>query len=309
MYNTLEIIGKVTGSPREKCPECGGSELTMDSEVVCSQCGLVIFEHILDPKPEWRAFTFEEKQAKDRVGSPSSLSRFDKGLSTTFQPYKDMKGKLLPVKKQLQMIRLRKWHFRARMHSSIERNLYQAMDVLSRFSDKLHVPKYVEENAALIYRKVLEKGFIRGRSIKGSVAASLYAACRLNQTPRSLKRVVKISGRSQKEISRLYRLIQQELKLKIPIDNPFKYVSKIASKMKLSQGTENLGIELLLKAQQIKSVVGKDPSGIAAAALYIASKLNHEKIIQKELAKAAEVTEVTIRNRYKRLMIDLGLTF
>ncbi|UCH03196.1 MAG: hypothetical protein JSV20_00670 [Candidatus Bathyarchaeota archaeon] len=48
---------------------------------------------------------------------------------------------------------------------------------------------------------------------------------------------------------------------------------------------------------------------MAAAALYIASKMNHEKIIQKELAKAAEVTEVTIRNRYKRLMIDLDLTF
>jgi transcription initiation factor TFIIB len=181
------------------------------------------------------------------------------------------------------------------------------MDALSRFSDKLRIPKYVEENAALIYRKVLEKGFIRGRSIKGSVAASLYAACRLTQTPRSLKKVVEVSGRSQKEISRLYRLIQQELNIKMPIDNPFKYVSKIASKLKLSQRTENLGVELLFKAQKNKSVVGKDPSGIAAASLYVASILNNEKIFQKELAKAAKVTEVTIRNRYKKLMIDLGL--
>ena len=93
----------------------------------------------------------------------------------------------------------------------------------------------------------------------------------------------------------------------MPVDEPAKYVSKIASHMRLSQKTQNMAIRLLEEAKKIQADVGKGPSGMAAAALYIVSIMKGEKITQKKLAKGAEVTEVTVRNRYKRLVIDLGL--
>ena len=93
----------------------------------------------------------------------------------------------------------------------------------------------------------------------------------------------------------------------MPVDDSIKYVPKIASKAELSQTTQNTAIKLLQRAKEKKVIVGKGPSGVAAAALYIASIINGEKITQKKLAEAAEVTEVTIRNRYKRLSKDLGL--
>lgn len=293
-----------------RCPECGGKEFITDPEVgeiTCSRCGLVLQEQMLNQKPEWRAFTPEERKAKIRVGSPTSLKQFDKGLSTTFQPYRDTYGKSLPMKERLKMMRLRKWNIRARMHSSAERNLSQAMYELTRLSDKLHIPKNVEENAALIYRKALDKGLIRGRSIKSIAAASLYAACRLTQTPRSLKDIVEASTRNRKEIARCYRLLQRNLEMNMPVDEPIKYVPKIASKARLDQKTQNLAIELLQKAKKMKAVVGKGPAGMAAAALYIAATMNGENITQRELAKAAGVTEVTVRNRYKGLDKILGL--
>ncbi|MBT3463617.1 hypothetical protein HN451_01405, partial [archaeon] len=46
---------------------------------------------------------------------------------------------------------------------------------------------------------------------------------------------------------------------------------------------------------------GRSPKGIAAGALYIASKINNEKKTQAEIAKVADVTEVTVRNSYKEL--------
>jgi transcription initiation factor TFIIB len=94
----------------------------------------------------------------------------------------------------------------------------------------------------------------------------------------------------------------------MPVDNPAKYVSKIASQSGLSQKTQNRAMEFLEEAKKIKADVGKSPAGMAAAALYIVSIMKGEKITQKELAKAAEVTEVTVRNRYKRLVKDLGLS-
>jgi transcription initiation factor TFIIB len=292
------------------CPECGGSEFVTDmetGEIACSQCGIVLQEGILDQKPEWRAFTPEETRTKARTGPPTSLKRFDKGLSTTFQPYKDTYGRALPMRERLKMMRLRKWNIRSRVHSSAERNLSQAMNELTRLSDKLHIPANVEENAALIYRKALDKGLIRGRSIKSIAAASLYAACRLTRTPRSLKEVAKASTRRRKEISRCYRLLQRELEIKMPFDEPIKYVPKIASFAGLNQKTQNIAIQILQKAKKIKADIGKGPAGIAAAALYIASIMDGKKVTQKLLAQAADVTEVTVRNRYNGLDKSLGL--
>ena len=293
-----------------QCPECGGGQFVTDmetGEIVCSRCGLVLQDEILDQKPEWRAFTPEETRSKARTGPPTSLKRFDKGLSTTFQPYKDSYGRALPMRERLKMMRLRKWNIRARVHSSAERNLSQAMNEITRLSDKLHIPASVEENAALIYRKALDKGLIRGRSIKSIAAAALYAACRLTRTPRSLKEIAEASTRRRKEISRCYRLLQRELDIKMPVDDPSKYISKIASQVGLTQKTQNTAFKLLEGAKEKKGIVGKGPTGMAAAALYIAAIINDQSLTQRELAKAADVTEVTVRNRYKELDRILGL--
>jgi transcription initiation factor TFIIB len=268
---------------------------------------MVLHEELLDRTPEWRAFTHAKRNEKVRVGPSTSLTKYDKGFSTTFQPYRDTYGKALPMKERLKMQRLQKWDIRARMYSSAMRNLSQAMYELKRLTEKLNLPQSVVENAALIYRRALSQRLIRGRSINSIAAASLYAACRLTQTPRSLNTIVEASTKPRKEIARFYRLLQRELKLSMPTDNSDKYLSKIASKVELTQQTQNLAIELLHRAKQIQIDIGKSPMGMAATALYIASIINGHKITQKELAEAAQVTEVTIRNRYKDLDKILGL--
>jgi transcription initiation factor TFIIB len=265
---------------------------------------------MLDRNTEWRAFTPEEIRTKARTGPPTSLKRFDKGLSTTFLPYKDTYGKALPMRERFKMMRLLNWNNRARVHYSNERNLSEAMNELNHLSDKLHIPENIVEDAALIYRKALDKDLIRGRSIQSIAAAALYAACRLTQTPRSLKEVAEASTRRRKEISRCYRLLQRELRITMPMDKPEKYVSKIASKVGLNQETQNTAMRLIQEASKRRGVVGKGPSGLAAATLYIAAKMNGKNITQRDLADAAEVTEVTVRNRFKDLdrILELGLT-
>jgi transcription initiation factor TFIIB len=135
----------------------------------------------------------------------------------------------------------------------------------------------------------------------------VYAACRFTETPRKIKGIVKASSRDRKEVTRCYRLILRELDLRMPIDDPMRYVPKIASKAGLDLKVQNQAIKILQKAKKMKAVVGKSPVGIAAAALYIASVMNDEKFTQEELAKAAGVTEVTVRNRYKGLIKSLDL--
>lgn len=292
------------------CPECGSSILVQSEtgEIVCSQCGLVVSEEAFDRGPEWRAFTPEEKAEKSRVGSPVSILHADKGLPTVIDKVgKDAFGRRVGMETRMQMLRLRRWQTRTQYQSPVERNLLQALAELDRIADKIYLPEDLQEEAAEIYRKALEKGLVRGRSISAIVAAAVYAACRRYDRPRSLKEVAAVSRVKKKDIARCYRLLVQELGLKMPIPDPKNYVSKIAAKAGIPEKTQMEAIRLLDETERRGAVVGKDPIGIAAAALYIACVLTGEKKTQKDIAEAAGVTEVTVRNRYKGLKDALGL--
>jgi transcription initiation factor TFIIB len=295
----------------DKCPECSSTNLVHDydtGETVCSNCGLVLHEQMIDKGPEWRAFTQEEKNSRSRVGIPTSYSVHDKGLSTAIgRVDRDAFGRKLPLSTRLQMWRLRKWQIRSRVHSSVDRNLAQAMAELDRLADKLYIPGPIKEKAAVVYRKALEKGLVRGRSIAAIAAAALYAACRNSETPRTLREIAETSLVDKKDVARCYRLLLRELDIQMPIADPMTYISKIAERTGISGQTQGLAIQILREAKKQRAASGKDPMGLAAAALYIACLQSNEKKTQKDIAEAAGVTEVTVRNRYKSLKRQLSL--
>jgi len=258
--------------------------------------------------PEWRAFTKEEKDSRGRVGIPSSFAIHDKGLSTVIDRVnRDAYGRQLSPERRMEMLRLRKWQIRTRVHSSSDRNLAQAMAELDRLTDRLHVPNGVKEGSAIVYRKALDSGLVRGRSIAAIAAASLYAACRSSETPRTLKEVAGASRIKKKDVARCYRLLLRELEMSMPVEDPVRCVSKIASKAEISISTQQEAIRVLKDARKKGLVSGKDPMGLAAAALYVACVVSGEKKTQKEIAEIANVTEVTVRNRYKGLKESLGM--
>jgi len=308
-------VSKKEGVARQRsvdiCPECGSANLIHDydtGETVCGDCGLVLYEQMMDKGPEWRAFTQEEKASRSRVGVPTSYSVHDKGLSTAIsQVDRDAFGRKLPLSTRLQMWRLRKWQIRSRVHSSIDRNLAQAMAELDRLSDKVYIPPSTKEKAAVIYRKALDKGLVRGRSIAAIAAAALYAACRGSGTPRTLREIADASLVDKKDVARCYRLLLRELNVQMPIADPLTYVSKIAETTGISGKTQGLAIQILREARKRRAAAGKDPMGLAAAALYIACLQTNQKKTQKDIAEAAGVTEVTVRNRYKTLKKQLNL--
>ena len=309
--NITKETPKVHSHLTDNCPECASKNLVHDydtGETICGDCGLVVYEQTMDKGPEWRAFTAEEKTSRSRVGSPTSYSIHDKGLSTTIsQVDRDAFGRKLPVSTRLQMWRLRKWQIRSRVHSSVDRNLAQAMSELERLSSKISISTSIKEKASITYRRALDKGLVRGRSINSIVAASLYAACRKSGAPRSLREISEASLVYKKDVARCYRMLLQELDFHMPMSDPLTYISKIAEKNGISGKTQGTAIAILADARRKRFAAGKDPMGMAAAALYIACLQNSEKVTQKEIADSAGVTEVTVRNRYKALKNQLSL--
>jgi len=286
------------------CPHCGGSKIVSDRETgerVCASCGLVVTDTIMDTGPEYRVFNLQEANDRRRTGTGYSMSIYDKGLSTVIKGDKDASGKRLDFETQRRMRRLQRQDNRSKVNETQARNLSIAMAELDRLASDLHLPQNVKENAAMIYRRALKKDLIRGRSIDAFVAASVYAACRVLGVPRPLKEVTKASKRLHSEVAMTYRLIHKELSLRPPVDGPYKFIPSIAAKLEVNQPTEQLAVRILRKADENKELTGKDPRGLAAAALYMACQETKEKRVQRVIAKAAGTTEVTLRNRYRGL--------
>ncbi len=285
-----------------QCTSCGSEHLVIDyesGEEICGKCGLVVRQNMVNHGPEWRAFSSAEKNSRARTGLGYSYTLYDKGLSTVFRPDRDANGNRLKNETRIQMTRLRRFDNRSKFDETAQRNLSSAMAELDRISTQLHLPKNVKERAALIYRKALKADLLRGRSIDGFVAASLYAACRHLKLPRPLRDITGLSTRTHAEVARTYRLLLKELNLRMPIDGPIKFVPGIASKLNLNTRTEQYAIDLLRAAHEKRGLTGKDPRGLAAAALYKASIETNDKRIQKDIAEAAGTTEVTLRNRLR----------
>ena len=277
-------------------------------EMVCNSCGFVTKERIEETGPEWRSFSAEEKESRSRVGIPTSLAMHDMGLATVIgSEDRDASGKNLTGSVRSAMDRLRTWDGRSQVHEPVDRNLRQAFSELDRLADKLNISDVIVERSAYVYRKALEKGLVRGRSISAIIAASVYAACRVTETPRTLKDVAAASGMKKKDIARCYRLLLRELELRMPVADPVKCVSRIASKAGLTERTRRRAVGILKRAIESRTSAGKDPMGLAAAALYVACVLEGENKTQKDIAESAAVTEVTIRNRYKGLKTTLKI--
>ena len=295
------------------CPECGCKELETDrerGEIVCKQCGLVVEENLIDMGPEWRAFDHEQQSRRTRVGAPTTNTIHDKGLSTMIDwRNKDIYGRDIPARNRAQWYRLRKWQKRIRISGAAERTLAFALSEIDRDASKLNLPRVVREDACTLYRDAVERKLIRGRSIEGVAAATIYTACRRCHVPRTLDEIAEVSRVTKKEVGRTYRLLARKLEIKLPPTSPVDYVPRFASELDLPGYVESRAIEILNIAIEQGLTSGKGPAGIAAAALYIAAMVLNERRNQSDVARVANVTEVTIRNRYKELSkyIDLSL--
>jgi transcription initiation factor TFIIB len=297
------------------CSACkSNSQIITDAEsgeIVCGKCGQVISDKIQEVQPEWRNFALSSDGSsndRSRIGMSTSLARHDMGLSTVIGRIdRDASGQKLDAAMRSTMERLRTWDTRTKVQTPTDRSLKQAFSQLDVLKDKLGLPDAVVEKAAYIYRKAQERHLVRGRTVSGILAAAVYIACREMGISRTLKDMSAHSDVKLKEVARSYRLLYLELDLKIPVVNPTKYIARVANRASLSEKTKRQAAEIMNNVTKREISTGKDPMGLAAAVLYVSCIKTGENRTQSSISEAAEVTEVTLRSRYKDLVNQLHL--
>jgi transcription initiation factor TFIIB len=278
-------------------------------ELIRKDTGEVISDNSPSPEKEWRSFNIEESQNRARVGTPTSLAFHDMGLATKIgNESTDASGNVIDAATRTRMGRLRMWNSRSQSHSPTERNLQHAFSMLSRIKDRLGLPNHVTEKAAYTYRKAQERGLIRGDTIGSVLAASIYVAARQSGVLRTLDDISEISDIKPGEVARSYRRIISELDINVPLIDPRKYIVKVANNLNFDEKIKRKALELMELAQKKNLVVGKDPISMAASIIYLVNLSERKPRTQAEIAKAAGVTEVTVRNRSKELRKKLDVS-
>jgi len=297
---------------KNTCTECGENIFFDENRglLVCESCGLVHSENYIDRGPEWRAFDAEQRKKRTRTGAPMTYMIHDKGLSTMIDwKNKDFYGREIPAKLRGQIYRLRKWQSRIRVSDATERNLTFALSELDRMASNLDLPKNLRECSAKIYRDAVEKHLIRGRSIEGVAAASLYAACRMYKVPRTLNEIAEIARVDKKEIGRSFRFISNELNMNLNPTIASDFLTRFISELGLSTKCQKIAKKIIKMAQDRGLTSGRGPTGVCAAAIYASTLITKEKRTQRRIARISQVTEVTVRNRFSELVeyLNLGL--
>ena len=287
----------------EICSLCDSKALVFDaetSETVCSSCGMVVHDNTESMGPEWRVYSGGDIESKSRTGMPTSLAFHDMGLST-FISYSnvDANGAAISAEQMSKVQRMRRWNKISSNNRSYHRNLKNAFAILSTIKDKLSLNDALIEKSAYNYRKALDRRIIKGRSIRALVVASVYAACRELNVPRTLDEIAETANTDSIFAGKCYRLLVRFLKLHLPVLDSNVYLAKIANKANVSEKTYRRALEMLTAIKENPISHGKDPNALAVAVLYAACLKENEKVSQAQIAVAGDTSIVTLRKRYQ----------
>jgi len=249
-------------------------------EIFCGGCGLVLVQNMTDTSHESSGYTQEDFMKLSRTGPATSLTMHDKGLSTVIGTNNDSTGKALSGKTKYEFNRLRTWDQRSKSRKTA--TLSKAFTLMNGMKTKLGIPDNVVETAAYIYRKAVNAKLTRGRTTVSLVSASLYAACRENNIPRTLDDIAVAGNVERRILSRDLRTIIKKIGLNLNQYDTTSFISKISNNMNLKEKTKRDAFEILKRCEKELITAGKHPVAQAAASLYVLCVMNGEKISQKK---------------------------
>ena len=275
-------------------------------EIACASCGSVILEKAVITGPEQVGLSKEEYESNTRVGKKLTLKLSDMGLSTVIQKSnKDSTGKSLSSENARIFHRLRLWDRNSR-YKQEQKSFNKAFTVLDAIKSKLGLPESVVEKSAYLFRKASAKKILSGRSTIGILCATVYMACRLTNTPRTIQDIANAGNVKRKYLQGVCRFLMLELEINPETFSPIDFVERVANSVGAGNKTRMTSLKMMATVQENGISASKNPMAMAAAVVHLASLENGEKISQIKIAKVSGISAVTIRDRAKEIRQKIG---
>lgn len=286
----------------DTCPECNSRVRTEDGEAVCEHCGLVVDDRPLDHGPDWR-YTSDPDDSERRTGAPLTHRHANRGLSTWMGSCdRDGKGNSIDHGKRRRLRRQRTRQRRAAADATKE-TLSPGLKEVDRLCSELELTDPVAETASVTYRRAVEESLLYGWCYEGIASAAVYIAARNTGAVRTLSEVVAVSYRPERPVARAVRHLQRELGLAVEPPAVTEYVPTVGDDLGLSERVQRLACDLLDAAMAENIHSGRDPSALAASALYTVTLAveGTPPLCQTDVSAAVDVCPLTVRSHFREL--------
>ena len=277
------------------CNVCKSKLVNTGTEIVCAKCGIVVDERLLDNSTD---YDISENGEGGRTGRPQSEGysmQHSTSIGTGSSKLTDGKKHNISGERKSDLLRQAKLDEQQTMKSASQR---KGDNQILRTSNVLNIPQILRERGYEIFHKCLKQKMLAGRTSEIFSAACLFAACREDGQSKTIKDFVNSGNFKKNTFVAYYKIIIQTLEIKSKIISPTTHVSRIASKTEppLNGIIQKQATEII---DQLNENAGKDPVSLAAAALCYVAQLKNAKHTLRQIAMAAELSEVTVRNRIK----------
>ncbi|GBM28502.1 Transcription initiation factor IIB [Araneus ventricosus] len=237
------------------CPYHPDASLIEDyraGDMICSECGLVVGDRVIDVGSEWRTFSNEKADSDpSRVGAAENPLLNGSDLSTvigrgTGDASFDDTG-------------VAKYQNRRTMSSS-DRALINAFREISNMADRINLPKTIVDRANSLFKQVHDGKTLKGRSNDAIASSCVYIACRQEGVPRTFKEICAVSKVSKKEIGRCFKLILKALETSVDLITTGDFMSRFCSNLGLPTSVQRAATHIARKAVELDIVPGLIPS-------------------------------------------------
>lgn len=288
----------------QECLDCGCKDFIEDArtgDIICSGCGCVKSEKLIDHGKEWRSFTALEEKRRARTGLPVTEMIYDKGLPTRIGRLRRGSPGQIEMAERLRRTNLRN------VGNNIERNLKKAFAIMKIICEKMKIGDNAKKEGVKLYRRAVENKLSRGRPMDALICACLFYASKKDEKPRPLGDFFHFAD--ERQIKNCITLLVEELGIKLIPSSPKDFINQFADKGVISEVARLKAYKILNALETIGALPSKDPRGFAAASLYIGCRATPEdkRQTQRDLAVYADVTEVTVRKRIKYIRNKLIL--
>ena len=251
---------------KNTCPIGGRHKPISDliGEVCCQKCGIVL------AKPE--AVDFNPQKG-------------DYGLGGTIGKKGSGFGKIAPNTKYL---------------TSFDKILAIAKKLINAYTQKVSSQKIISSRTLELFKKY--RKLLRGKNTETFAATCLHIACREQGIPSSPIIIAELANVKRDRIVGIFNQIcklDPTIMKGLPLDKADKKVRYVASKANLPEFFSRKAIKILDRIPS--SVTGPNPTGIAAAILYLVCENTTSFVTQKQLAVVTLMNPQTISNSVRLL--------
>jgi transcription initiation factor TFIIB len=180
-------------------------------------------------------------------------------------------------------------------------NSQQILQDFHVLKNSLGLSEMIIDRAKYVIREVNKNGLVRGRTHTTIVAAAVYIACRETENPRPLHYIATIANVKRKILAKYCRTLMNKLYLNLPTIDPSKCIIKLADTINANEKAKRLASVMMNEIVNKGISAGKNPMAIAACILYICCRRAGYRTSQVSIAKAAGITDVTLRNRFREV--------